>query len=264
MVGRAWIVLALAAVLAAEGGPELLTAARKGQTDKVAAMLVKGASIETTDKNGRTPLMLAAQKGHADTVKLLLSRGAKAEARDSQGWTAFGLAVFAPGEGQDAVMNALPKPKPLSIFLESTWVPDNLYSSCFMTPAQLAQHVAALQPDALVAAALREYAALHSKGLMEFAAAEPGDAVVRMKVRPGASCLQQQSVDHLSLAIDVRMVRSRNQAPMLEKTFGGGLKGLHARTVTSPAQYATPFGEWVKQHAGAIYWAVMEAWLRGE
>ena len=265
MATSAWILLVLApALLAADGAPELLTAARKGQTEKVAELLAKGASIETADKNGRTPLMLAAQKGHADTVKLLLSKGAKAEARDREGWTAFGLAVFASGEGQEAVMNVLPKQKPLSLFLETTWTPDNLYSSCFMSPPQLAQHLAGIQPEAQVTAAIREYASFHGKGLVEFAAAEPGDAVVRVKVRPGASCLQQQSADQLSLAIDVRMVRSRNQAPMLEKTFGGGLKGLHARTVTSPAQYATLLGEWAKSHAGAIYWAVVEAWLRGE
>ena len=266
MVRKAgWVVLALAPVLmAAEGGPELLTAARKGQTDKVASLLAQGASIETTDKNGRTPLMLAAQKGHPETVKLLLAKGANATARDREGWTAFGLTVFASGEGQDAVMNLLPKPKPLSVFLETTWAPDNLYSSCFMTPAQLSEHVAGIQPDALVTAAVRDFAAFHGKGLVEFAAAEPGDAVVRVKVRPGASCAQQQSADNLSLAIDVRMVRTRNQAPMLEKTFGGGLKGLHARTVTSPAQYATLLGDWAKSHASSIYWAVVEAWLRGE
>jgi hypothetical protein len=254
----------LPVLLAAEDGQELLLAARKGQTQKVASLLAKGANVEAADKNGRTPLMLAAQKGHAETVKLLLARGAKPGARDREGWTAFGLAAFASGEGQDAVMNVLPKPKPLSAFLETTWAPDNLYSSCFMTPAQLAQHVAGIQPDALVAAAVREYAAFHGKGLVEFAAAEPGDAVVRIKVRPGASCAQQQSADNLSLAIDVHMVRSRNQAPMLEKTFGGGLKGLHARTVTSPAQYATLLGDWAKSHAGAIYWALAEAWLRGD
>jgi hypothetical protein len=33
------------------------------------------------------------------------------------------------------------------------------------------------------------------------------------------------------------MVRSRNQAAMLEKTFGGGLKGLHTLMATSASQY---------------------------
>jgi Ankyrin repeats (3 copies) len=255
------LLLAPALLAGEDNGPDLLAAAKKGQTEKVAALLAKGANVETADKNGRTPLMLAAQKGHAETVKLLLAKGAKAEARDRDGWTAFGLAVI---EDQDTVVALLPKPKPLSVFLDVTWAPENLYSSCFMNPEQLAEHVGGLHPEALVSSAIREYAAFHGKGLVEFAASEPADAVAHVRVRPAVSCLPQKREDNVSLAIDVRMVRSRNQAPMLEKTFGGGLKGLHARSVTSPAQYASLLGDWAKSHAGPIYSAILEAWLRGE
>jgi hypothetical protein len=126
--------------------------------------------------------MLAAQKGHADTVKLLLEKGAKAEARDREGWTTFELAVMS---GEDAVMNVLPRPKPLTVLIESTCTQENLYSSCFATPAQLEKHVAALRLDAMGAAAIREYGAAHGKGLVEFVEAEPADAVLHVKVRPG-------------------------------------------------------------------------------
>ena len=61
--------------------------------------------------------------------------------------------------------------------------------------------------------------------------------------------------------MDVRLERSGRKA-ILEKTFGGGLKGLHARSVTSPAQYGAVFDEWAKSHASQIYWAAVEAWLR--
>ena len=49
---------------------------------------------------------------------------------------------------------------------------------------------------------------------------------------------------------------------LLEKTFGGGLKGLHARAVSSPAQYGAIFSELAKANAPQIYWAVVEACLR--
>jgi hypothetical protein len=62
------------------------------------------------------------------------------------------------------------------------------------------------------------------------------------------------------MALDVRL--ERNRAPLLEKTFGGGLKGLHVRTVRSPAQYQPLYAEWAKSHAAQIYEAAVEAWLR--
>ena len=66
----------------------------------------------------------------------------------------------------------------------------------------------------------------------------------------------------MSLAIDVKLVRRRDQLTLLEKTYGGGLKGLHVRSATSPAQYAPLYADWAKGHAPAIYWALLEAWLR--
>src|SRR5271157_1982139 len=80
--------------LAADPSADLLAAAKKGQTARVESLAAKGASLESTDKDGRTPLMLAAQHGHAETVRALVARGAKPDARDKQGWTAWGLAFF--------------------------------------------------------------------------------------------------------------------------------------------------------------------------
>jgi hypothetical protein len=82
------------------------------------------------------------------------------------------------------------------------------------------------------------------------------------QVRPGISCVPQQSVDHLSLAIDVSVTRARDNAVVLRKTFGGGLKGLHARAVSSPAQHDAIFSELARSNAPQIYWAVVEACLR--
>jgi hypothetical protein len=86
--------------------------------------------------------------------------------------------------------------------------------------------------------------------------------VLHLTARPAAACLPQQSMDNLSLEIGVRLERNSDHAALLEKTFGGGLKGLHARTVTSPAQYRPLLEGWATSHAPEIYWSVVEAWLR--
>ncbi len=243
---------------AADLGPELLSAAKKGQTKQVAELLAKGAPIESVDKDGRTALMIAAQRGHGDTVKLLLDRGADAGARDREGWTAYALALIG---GRDDAVKAFPPHDPLRVALTVSWARDNLYTSCFLPPQQLAQQIAGLQPDMVVAAALRDYAALNGKGAARLVA-DDAQITVTLKARPGVSCIQQQSSDNLNLAIDIRVVRAADQTVLLEKTLGGGLKGLHARAVTGPAQYGPVFSEWAKTHAPQIYWAAVEAWLR--
>jgi len=246
-------------IRAADSGPELISAARKGQTDRVRALLSQGAPVESKDKDGRTPLMWAARNGHAETVALLLERGASPDARDRQGWTAYGLSVLSSAAGRDAVLKALPHPPMPRVAMEVAWASDNLYTSCFLTPQQLAQQIAGLELDTKMATELRDYAARNGRGVFEFVA-DDTNGTLHVKVRPEVSCITQQTVDNVSLAIDARLTRGRSA--ILEKTFGGGLKGLHARSVTSPAQYNALFGEWVKSHAGQIYQAALEAWLR--
>ena len=259
---RIWLLLLVAVGLpGADLGPGLRSAARKGQNSEVEDLLKKGAAIDSPDKDGRTALMLAADRGRAATVKLLLTRGANPKARDREGWTAYALALAA---GRDEVLKLLPAPSPLVVYMDAGWDRANLYSSCFMTLPQLVQQIAGLEPGAMVAVAIRDFAASNGRGRMEFVAAPGGDAVLHLKARPAASCLAQQTVDNLSLEIDVRMERTAGRGTLLEKTFGGGLKGLHARTVTSPAQYQPLLAGWASSHAPQIYWAAVEAWLRAE
>src|SRR5260221_1789141 len=89
---------------AADLSPELLAAAKKGQTERVETLAAKGASLESRDKDGRTALMLAAQHGHPDTVRALLAKGAKPQDRDKEGWSAYALALFSSSGRREEVL----------------------------------------------------------------------------------------------------------------------------------------------------------------
>jgi hypothetical protein len=246
---------------AADSGPDLLNAAKKGQTAQVRALLEKGASPESKDKEGRTALMLAAQHGHADIVGLLLSKGAKADARDGEGLNAYGLALLSTSKGREKVLDLLPPPMHVRLSLEAAWAPDNAYNSCFMTPQQLAERLREVKPDALAIGAVREVSAGADTRFIELVAGG-GDLVLSLRVRPGAMCVQQQSVDNLRMEIDVRLMRNGNETPVWEKTIGGGLKGLKARMAANPVQYAALYEEWAKAEAGPVYWGAVAALLK--
>jgi len=53
----------------------------------------------------------------------------------------------------------------------------------------------------------------------------------------------------------VRILREPSGETILQKVFGSGIRGLHARTATNLEQYAPVFEPWIKPHAGPIYWA---------
>jgi hypothetical protein len=76
--------------------------------------------------------------------------------------------------------------------------------------------------------------------------------------------MQQQSSDKVSLEVDVRLVLHGESGSVLEKTFGGGFKGLREQIVTSTAQYTPVFDQWARKQGGQVYWAVVEALLRHE
>jgi hypothetical protein len=260
MPRTALLLLIASCAFAADNGADLILAAKRGQTEKVAALLSKGSPVDPADKDGRTPLMLAAMHGHADTVAALLQHGAKADLRDRVGWTAYGLAVFSTASHRDAVLDLLPARPPLRLMLEVKWTPENLVTSCFLRPAQLREQVAAVQPDAQVAAALRDAVLASGKRFVELVS-EGGDATLRLTVHPGTSCVQQQSADNITELIDIRLAAGDGSV-LLEKTVGGGFKGLHARSVTSPAQYGVTFEESAKSHGSEICAATLEAWLK--
>ncbi|KAH7307940.1 ankyrin repeat-containing domain protein [Rhexocercosporidium sp. MPI-PUGE-AT-0058] len=67
-------------------------ASQKGSLQLVRSLLDKGAGIDATDSNGRTPLSYAAQGGHLELCQFLLEKGANVNAIDGRGVTPLLLA----------------------------------------------------------------------------------------------------------------------------------------------------------------------------
>src|SRR5260370_32702467 len=167
------ILLAVAfSILAADLPMDILEAAKKGKAKELEALLAKGADVEVRDKEGRTPLMLAAQYGRTETVRLLLDKGAKPDARDTHRWNAYMLALLAPSGGvvhtsHDAVLKLLPQPKRFRLAVTASWTPGKgLFSSCFMPPEDMTQHIRHIHPDGLGIEALQHFATSPGRHLM--------------------------------------------------------------------------------------------------
>jgi hypothetical protein len=280
-IAAAWCLLAFVTGAADPSEAPLLEAARKGRKDQVEALLTKGAAIETADKEGRTPLLLAAQYGRTSTVQLLLSKGAKPDARDNRGWNAFMLALMAPSGGvvhtpHDSVLKLLPQPARLRVAVDASWAPGTAtFSSCFMRPEELEQHIRDIRPDFIVVEAFQRFGAASGRDLIAIvrtgvhgmAAIEnagppdDADAILTLRVEPGVACLQQS--DQLSLLIHARLVRKPDQSPVLEKDFGSGVKtGMRVELAANPNQHAPLYEAWAKSQAGPLYWSVLAALMQ--
>jgi hypothetical protein len=262
--------------LAADPSQGLLAAAAKGETTLAQTLIQAGASVDAVDKNGRTPLMLAAQHGHEDTVRVLLAAGAKLDVRDKEGLTAFGLALLNPigRDDREAVLKLLPQHPRFSLAVVSGWSPARLVSSCFQRREQAIQEFGLMRPDESLLRELQAFATSSGKGLAQLVHAdakaveslqpEPvddADAIVTLEIEPGASC-SGGTADSLTFAISVKVFRARDRLLLLQKTLGGGIKGMRAQTVENAAQYKPVYEAWMKAQAGPIYWAVVEALLK--
>ncbi len=75
-----YLLVAVVFILAA-GRPattsSLIEAASKGDTEKVHALLAKGADVNAKDNKGGTALMAAKREGHKEIVRMLKKAGAK-------------------------------------------------------------------------------------------------------------------------------------------------------------------------------------------
>jgi len=268
-------------LLAADVPMDILEAARTGKDKEVAALLAKGADIESRDKEGKTPLMLAAEYGRTSTVKLLLEKGAKPEARDAHRWNAYMWALLEPSGGlirkHEPVLKLLPKPKRFRLAVTAGWTPGTaLFSSCFMRPEDLVQHMRELHPDGMVIEALRHFAASSGRDMIAIVSADArgrsdvserpapkdADAVLTLSVEPGATCVQR--FDRLNMQIHATLNPPGGETVLLEKSFGAAVKiGMPGYAATNPNQHGPIYESWAKSQAGALYWAVLTALLMG-
>ena len=226
--------------------------------------------------------MLAAQYGRTDTVRLLLDKGAKPDARDTHRWNAYMLALLAPSGGvvhtsHDAVLKLLPQPKRFRLAITASWTPGkSLFSSCFMRSEEMTQHIREIHPDGIVIEALQHFAATSGRDLIAIVSADARgnseiserptpndvDAVLTLQVEPGVACVQQE--DQVSMLVHATLNRPKDEAPLLDKTVGTGVKtGMRGQVATNPNQHGPLFESWAKAQGGSLYWAVLTALLQG-
>jgi ankyrin repeat protein len=68
---------------AQDASEEFLAAARKGDLEKVRAMLDRGVDVNSKSRYGATALSFASEHGHLEVVRLLVERGADVNVRDT-------------------------------------------------------------------------------------------------------------------------------------------------------------------------------------
>ncbi|XP_071707046.1 protein VAPYRIN-LIKE-like [Rutidosis leptorrhynchoides] len=84
-----------------ERGEQVLTAARRGDLDRLEFLLETDASVNFRDQYGLTAIHMAAIKGYKDVVMLLVEFGADLESTDDEGRTPLHMAVV--GGSKDTV-----------------------------------------------------------------------------------------------------------------------------------------------------------------
>lgn len=67
----------------ADPGEDLLAAVRKGDAERVKALLAQGANVNAKSPYGATGLFFAADRGNLEIVKILLDRGADVNVKDT-------------------------------------------------------------------------------------------------------------------------------------------------------------------------------------
>lgn len=84
---------------------EILAATRKGEVEKVKALLEKGADVNAKSRYGATPLFFACDRSNVEMVKLLLEKGADVNIKDTfYGATPLGWAL---GKGNADIIRML-------------------------------------------------------------------------------------------------------------------------------------------------------------
>ncbi len=84
---------------------QLITAAKKGDVQRLDELLASGVEADATAENGDRALNVAAGKGHVEVVRKLLKAGADPNKRDENGFTV--LFLVAGGRGSPEIVRVL-------------------------------------------------------------------------------------------------------------------------------------------------------------
>jgi uncharacterized protein len=79
-------------------GPELISAASRGDAEAVRRLLERGAPVEARDGNRRTPLVAAAYGNHLEAARLLVEAGADTNAKDETVQSAYLISTSEVGD----------------------------------------------------------------------------------------------------------------------------------------------------------------------
>lgn len=76
----------------------LIEAAGRGDADRVARLLLRGASVRATDERGRTPLVAAAYGNHVEAAAVLVAAGADPNEKDRTVQSAYLISTSEVGD----------------------------------------------------------------------------------------------------------------------------------------------------------------------
>lgn len=79
-------------------GPDLISAAGRGDAEAVRRLLQRGADVEARDETGRTPLVAAAYGNHLEAAEPLVEAGADVNARDDTVQSAYLISTSEVGD----------------------------------------------------------------------------------------------------------------------------------------------------------------------
>ena len=158
-------------------------------------------------------------------------------------------------------LKALPPVPPVRLAVSSELSLARVLSSCFMSKGELPAEIGRLHLDTAMREEFLAFGGASGKNLVEIVR-EPFDAQASFTILPSVNCSGAEG-DDLSVEVNVRVFRADRQV-LFEKTFGGGIKGLHTQLVSNAAQYGPILLSRLQPHAGPIYWAVVEALYRAK
>lgn len=97
-----FVILSFTSISFADINDDLFEAVKKGDKQKVLALIKKGANVNAKDVDGEILLIIASKKGHTEIAKLLITKGADVNAKDNDGETPL---MFASENGKLDIIN---------------------------------------------------------------------------------------------------------------------------------------------------------------